>query len=95
MADAEVLQANGTAERDAALVMIEAIAGDHQVTIGADKNHDTKDFVQETRNLNATPQVAQKTIRGVRVPLMGGRPGMPDMRSVSRSGNEWKRFSAG
>jgi len=55
----EVLQANGTAERDAALVMIEAIPGDHQVTVGADKNYDTKDFVAESRNLNATPHVAQ------------------------------------
>jgi len=59
VADAEVLQANGTAERDAALVMIEAIPGDRQVTVGADKNYDTKDFVAEARNLNATPHVAQ------------------------------------
>src|SRR5262252_8105175 len=57
--DVEVLQANGTAERDAALVMIEAIAGDHQVTVGADKNYDTKDFVAEARNMHATPHVAQ------------------------------------
>ncbi len=57
--DVEVLQANGTAERDAALVMIEAIPGDHQVTVGADKGYDTKDFVSEARNLNATPHVAQ------------------------------------
>jgi transposase len=60
IADAEVLQANGTAERHAALVMIEAIPGDHQVTVGADKGYDTKDFVKETRNLKATPHVAQK-----------------------------------
>lgn len=59
VADVEILQANGTAERDAALVMIEAIAGDHPVTVGADKNYDTKDFVKESRNLNATPHVAQ------------------------------------
>jgi transposase len=59
VADVEVLQANGTAERDAALVMIEAIPGDHPVTVGADKNYDTKDFVAESRNLNATPHVAQ------------------------------------
>ena len=57
--DAEVLQANGTAERDAALVMIENIPGDQRVTVGADKAYDTKDFVQETRNMNATPHVAQ------------------------------------
>lgn len=59
VADVEVLQANGTAERDAALVMIETIEGDHAVTVGADKNYDTKDFVAETRNLKATPHVAQ------------------------------------
>jgi len=41
VADVEVLQANGTAERDAALVLIEAIPGDHPVTVGADKNYDT------------------------------------------------------
>jgi transposase len=63
VANVEVLQANGTAERDAALVMIEAIPGDHQVTVGADKNYDTKDFVQETRSMNATPQVAQNNTR--------------------------------
>ena len=59
VADVEILQANGTGERDAALVMVEAIPGDHPVTVGADKNYDTKDFVAEARNLNATPHVAQ------------------------------------
>lgn len=59
VAEVELLPANGTAERDAALVMIEAIPGDHPVTVGADKNYDTKDFVAEARNLNATPHVAQ------------------------------------
>src|SRR6266576_3443091 len=57
--DVEVLQANGTAERDAALVMIENIQGDQPITIGADKAYDTKDFVKEARNMNATAQVAQ------------------------------------
>src|ERR1700676_2027503 len=60
VAEVEVLQANGTAERDAALVMIEAIPGDHPVTVGADKGYDTKNFVEEARNLKATPHVAQK-----------------------------------
>jgi len=57
--EVEVLQANGTAERDAALVMIEKIPGDQPVTVGADKGYDTKDFVAEARNMNATPHVAQ------------------------------------
>jgi hypothetical protein len=35
VAEVEVLQANGTVERDAALVMIEEIPGDQPVTVGA------------------------------------------------------------
>ena len=57
--DVMVTQATGTAERDAALLMAEAIPGDHAVTLGADKNYDTKDFVAEARNVRATPHVAQ------------------------------------
>ena len=59
----ELLQANGTAERDAALVMLEQIPGGHRVTVGADKAYDTRDFVQECRNLQVTPHVAQNTKR--------------------------------
>lgn len=55
----QVLQANGTAERDAALLMVEAIAGEGQVTLAADKNYDTQDFVRELRNMHVTPHVAQ------------------------------------
>jgi hypothetical protein len=55
----EVLQANGTAERDSALVMIERIPGDQSATVGADKNCDTQDFVAETRQMQPTPHVAQ------------------------------------
>jgi transposase len=72
VADVALLQANGTAERDAALLMIEAIPGDHQVTVGADKNYDTKDFVAEARNLNATPHVAQN-IHARRTSAIDGR----------------------
>jgi transposase len=57
--DAAVLPATGTAEREAALMMMEWIPGDHPITIGADKAYDTKAFVNETRALNATPHVAQ------------------------------------
>ena len=59
----EVLQANGTAERDAALLMLEQIPGDQRVTVGADKAYDTKDFVAECRNMQVTPHVAQNTKR--------------------------------
>jgi transposase len=59
VSEVEVLQAHGTAERDAALVMMETIPGDQPVTVGADKGYDTKDFVAEARNLYVTPHVAQ------------------------------------
>lgn len=60
---AEVFQANGTAERDAALVMLEQIAGTKLVTVGGDKGFDTRGFVAECRNLRVTPQVAQNQAR--------------------------------
>jgi transposase len=48
--DAEVFQANGTAERDAALVMMERLRGTKVVTVGGDKGFDTRGFVAECRN---------------------------------------------
>jgi len=59
----EVFEANGTAERDAALVMLEQIPGTKQVTVGGDKAYDTADFVAECRNLKVTPHVAQNLAR--------------------------------
>jgi transposase len=59
----EVFEANGTAERDATLVMLEQVPGGQRVTVGADKGYDTRDFVAECRNLNVTPHVAQNTKR--------------------------------
>jgi transposase len=59
----EVFQANGTAERDAAMVMLEQIPGEGRVTVGGDKGYDTRDFVAECRNMNVTPHVAQNTKR--------------------------------
>jgi transposase len=59
----EVFEANGTAERDAALVMLERIPGTNPVTAGGDKGYDTFDFVRECRNLGVTPHVAQNDQR--------------------------------
>ena len=59
----QVFEANGTAERDAALVMLEQIPGTKQVTVGGDKAYDTADFVAECRNLKVTPHVAQNLER--------------------------------
>ncbi len=57
--DAEVFEANGTAERHAALVMLEQIPGTKPVTVGGDKGYDTADFVAECRHMRVTPHVAQ------------------------------------
>ena len=61
--DTELLQCNGTAERDAALLMVEELAGCRPVRVAADKGYDTKDFVKEMRGMNATPHVAQNQKR--------------------------------
>jgi hypothetical protein len=60
---AEVLAATGTAERDAALAMLEQIPGSQRVTVGGDKAFDTRDFVAECRHLGVTPHVAQNLAR--------------------------------
>jgi transposase len=58
--DSRLTRATGKAEREAALEMVEDIPGIKRVTLAADKNYDTAEFVSKLRNLNATPHVAQK-----------------------------------
>ena len=50
--------ATGTAERDAAVVLL--TAEDHAKTVGGDKNFDVASFVAAVRELDVTPHVAQK-----------------------------------
>src|SRR6202163_3419329 len=54
-------EASGRAERDAAMLMVEAIPPGKCVTLGGDKNYDTQEFVGELRGMNITPHVAQNT----------------------------------
>ena len=61
--DTELLQCNGTAERDAAMLMMERVEGGERVTLGADKGYDTKDFVKEMRGMNVTPHVTKNEKR--------------------------------
>lgn len=58
--DVSVTQATGTAEREAALGMLEKVPGKHRVTVGADKNYDTEDFVASCREMYVTPHVARR-----------------------------------
>lgn len=58
--DTAVTHATGTAEREAAVEMIDQIPGKHRITIGADKGYDCRAFVDDCRQMNATAHVAQK-----------------------------------
>ena len=56
----QVDQATGFAEREGALELLDReLAGNRRITLGADKNYDTRDFVRECRRRRVTPHVAQ------------------------------------
>jgi transposase len=59
LVDTMVTKADGTAERDAALLMASQIPGVKQVTLGGDKNYDTQELVRYLREMKVTPHVAQ------------------------------------
>ncbi len=62
--DAELTEANGRAERDAALVMAARLPGHRRrVTLGADKGYDTSAFVEGLRQWAVTPHIAQNNTR--------------------------------
>jgi len=54
-------EADGYAERLAAVEMIEDVAGKRRITLGADKGFDTEDFVAACRQRDVTPHLAQNT----------------------------------
>ena len=58
--DAMVSIASGTAEQEAALMLVAELPGSHRITVGTDKAYDQAGCVQGLRQLNATPHVAQK-----------------------------------
>ena len=55
-----VTQATGRAEPQAAVALVEKIAGWHRVTLGADKGYDRKELVQALRDHQVTPHLARK-----------------------------------
>lgn len=59
--DVETTRASGTAEREAAEVMV-ARSVKPGATLGADKGYDTAEFVQAMRAQGVTPHVAQKKV---------------------------------
>jgi len=61
IAAAMVTHADGYAERDAALLMIDKQqqGRTRRITVGADKAYDTEDFVRTVRELQVTPHVTK------------------------------------
>jgi transposase len=58
--DLQMDLADGRAERRNALEMLDNnVPGKRRITIGADKGYDTSDFVEDCRERNVTPHVAQ------------------------------------
>lgn len=52
-------EATGRAEREAALAMLDEIAGNHRITLGADKGYDSAEFITSLRQRVVTAHVAQ------------------------------------
>jgi transposase len=56
--DGGITQASGTAEREAALAMLDRRKGRRQITLGADKAYDVQQFVEDLRERSVTPHIA-------------------------------------
>jgi transposase len=78
--EAELRQASGSVEREAAAAMIVRHSpGAQRITLGADKGFDTVDFVADMRAFNVTPHIAQNT---------SGRRSAIDGRTTRHAGYE-------
>lgn len=74
IASAMVTVADGHAEREAAKTMIhdarQVVGDDREITLGADKGYDAREFIDALQELNVVPHVAQNT--------SGRRSALPD-----------------
>lgn len=74
IASAMVTVADGHAEREAAKVMIhdarQVVGEDREMTLGADKGYDAREFIDTLQAMNVVPHVAQNT--------SGRRSAVPD-----------------
>ena len=82
--DTRLTQANGTAEREAAIEMLTQLPGEARKTVGADKAYDTESFVEGCRIINVTPHVAQNT---------SGRSSRIDGRTTRHTGYQISQFA--
>ena len=56
--DSGITQASGTAEREAALAMLDSRTGRRRITLGADKAYDVRAFTEDLRKRAVTPHIA-------------------------------------
>lgn len=56
---AMVTQATGTAEREAALTLVDGLEAKGRITLGADKGYDARQFVGDLRARKVTPHIAR------------------------------------
>ena len=75
--DVLITEASGTAEREAALMLLDRRHRPGRATLGADKGYDTRDFVASCRRRQVTPHVTQNT---------SGRRSAIDARTTRHSG---------
>ena len=85
--DVELTEADGRAEREAALEMLErSVCG--PATVGADRAYNTRDFVWAARGLGVTPHSLPRADRGSPRTTAGGAArsmaGPRDMRATVR-----------
>lgn len=62
LVDLKVSSATGYAERRTALEMLDAADHAARFTVGADRGYDTRDFVDDCRDIGATPHVRRSAI---------------------------------
>jgi len=99
--DARLTPATGTAEREAAIAMLNEVPGGHRITVGADKAYDTADFVAEMRAMKVTPHVARNISvhRGSNIDARTTRHGGYEISQVIRKRieetNGWIKTVAG
>ncbi len=55
--DGGITQVSGTAEREAALAMLDRRTGRRRITLAADKAYDVRQFVEDLRERSVTPHI--------------------------------------
>jgi hypothetical protein len=89
-----VTQADGYAERDAALLMLwdKRKRRAKRFTLGVDKGYDVADFVERLREMNVAPHIAAKKSGGA---IDGRTTRHPGYRISQASATGWRSRSGG